>query len=305
MGLHLPERKRGRRVALLGVLAAGAALLSGCSTDNEWGRFAMPEQASEQGEAVLSLWQGAWIAALVTGVVVWGLIFYAIIRYRRRSPDEIPVQTRYNLPLEIFYTIAPVLMVIVFFTHTVKTQNEVLDEDRPVDNTIEVVGFQWSWIFNHGVGERTEEADEDLTDDEYVYDEYVFEAGTTSYIPTLVLPVDQTTRFNLRSNDVIHNLGIPGFGMRMDVIPGRVNHYSITPNKIGEYAGKCYELCGVAHSRMLFKVKVVSQEDYAAYVEDLAAQGRTLEEPLTGNAYTTTQAGLAGDDSEDQQGETE
>ncbi len=96
----------------------------------------MPDPASVQGEHILSLWQGAWIAALLTGVVVWALIFYAIFRFRRRSDDEIPVQTRYNLPLEIFYTIAPVIMVIVFFAHTVETQNFVLDDDRgPVDNT--------------------------------------------------------------------------------------------------------------------------------------------------------------------------
>ena len=89
----------------------------------------MPEPASAQGEHTLALWQGAWIAALVTGVVVWGLIFWVVVRYRRRSDDEIPMQTRYNLPLEIFYTIAPIIMVIVFFSHTVKTQNIVLDED--------------------------------------------------------------------------------------------------------------------------------------------------------------------------------
>ena len=110
-----------QRVARWGVPLVGVLLLvSGCADDTEAGRLAMPEPASAQGEHVLSLWQGAWIAALITGAVVWGLIFYVVIRYRRRSDDEIPIQTRYNLPLEIFYTIAPVVMVVVFFAHTVR-----------------------------------------------------------------------------------------------------------------------------------------------------------------------------------------
>ena len=150
----------------MAAVGGSVLVLGGCSKDTqgEWERFAMPDPASVQGEHILNLWQGAWIAALVTGVVVWALIFWAIFAFRRRSDDEIPVQTRYNLPLEIFYTIAPIIMVIVFFAHTVETQNFVLDEDAagPVENTIEVTGQQWSWTFNYGVGEMDRSADDEL-----------------------------------------------------------------------------------------------------------------------------------------------
>jgi len=266
-------------------------LLGGCSDDTELGRLAMPAPVTEQGAHILDLWQGAWIAAWITGIVVWALIFWVILRYRRRTADEVPVQTRYNLPLEILYTIAPVLMVIVFFSHTVQTQNAVLDDERPVDNTVEVVGYQWSWVFNYGLGERDDEADDQGTDD-FPYDEYAYETGTASYIPTLVLPVNETTRFNLHSPDVIHSFGVPGFLMKMDVVPGRVNHYEVTPTKTGEYKGKCYELCGVSHSRMLFNVKVVSGAEYDAYLEELEAAGKTSESPLLGGELARTQAGL-------------
>ena len=251
----------------------------------------MPEPATKQGESTLALWQGAWIAALVTGAVVWGLIGWAVVRYRRRSEDEIPVQTRYNLPLEIFYTVAPVMMVVVFFVQTVRVQNIVLDDPTP-DNIIEVTGQQWQWTFNHGIGELDVAADEDNADEEFPYDGYAYEIGTASYIPTLWLPVDETTRFNLHSPDVIHDFGVPGFLMKMDVIPGRVNAYQVTPTKIGEYLGKCYELCGVYHSRMLFKVKVVSREDYDAYLESLRDAGNESETPLIGGDDARTQAGL-------------
>lgn len=278
MGLQLPGHRTGTarrpRVAASLMLVLSVALLAGCSSDSEAARLAMPEPVTVEGESNLALWQGAWVAALVTGVVVWGLIFYAVFRFRRRSDDEIPVQTRYNLPLEIFYTIFPVIMVIVFFSHTVRVQNILLD-DSPPNNEISVVGQQWQWTFNHPYeGEN------------------VFEVGVGNYLPTLYLPVDETTRFNLYSPDVIHDFGVPGFLMKMDVIPGQVNSYQVTPQTEGDYRGLCYELCGVYHSRMLFNVKVVSREEYDDYLEQQAAAGNVSEEPVLGGSYANTQVGL-------------
>lgn len=307
VGLHLPgagttpSHARARRGALVATLTAGALLLSGCS--DEAARFGFPEPRSEQGEHNLALWQGAWIAALITGVLTWGLIFWAIWRYRRRSDADVPVQTRYNLPLEIFYTIAPVLMVIVFFDHTVKVQNEMLDDGNPT-NVIEVTGQQWQWTFNHGIGEPDLSADENLVDDEFAYDSYGYVVGTGSHIPTLVLPEKTTTRFNLRSADVIHNFGVPEFGMKMDVVPGRVNHYSITTKEATAtfdpsaedliegttFRGACYELCGVYHARMIFKVAILSESDYKSYVDTLAQNGFEAERPLLGGGKSTRPA---------------
>ena len=268
--------RRGALVAVVGALL----FLTGCSSEqqHEWQNFAMPDPATEQADHIFSLWRWAWVAALITGVIVWGLIFWAVWRYRRRSDDEVPVQTRYNLPLEIFYTIAPVVMVIVFFYWTVNVQNTVL-QDTEQDHTVNVVGQQWSWTFNY-------------TDEEAVGGRNVYTSGTATSQPTLVLPVDETVQFNLYSPDVIHSFGIPGFLMRMDVIPGRINHYEVTPNTIGDYRGKCYELCGAYHSRMLFNVKVVSREDYDQYLQDLQADGFESDEPVLGNGQAYTQEGL-------------
>jgi len=304
VGLHLPGmsgqqrsgRTRARRAALPLTLAVGTVLLGGCSGELE--RLGFPDPRSEQGEHVLSLWQGAWIAALITGALTWGLIFWAIWRYRRRSEADVPVQTRYNLPLEIFYTIAPVLMVIVFFSHTVQTQNAVLDDEveANADQTIEIVGQQWQWTFNYGIGSPDNSADEDLTDEEFPYGEYAYEVGTLSHIPTLVLPESSTVRFNLHSADLIHDFGIPDFGMKMDVIPGRVNHYAITTKDAtatfdpsatdmingDTFRGACYELCGAYHGRMIFKVAILSQADYESYVQAIADRGFASGAPYFG-----------------------
>lgn len=288
MGPHIHQRAaRLLRRAVLVTALGSLLLVTGCSaeTQHEWKNLAMPDPATEQADHIFYLWRYAWIAAMVTGVIVWGLIFWVVARYRRRSDDEIPVQTRYNLPLEIFYTIAPIIMVIVFFYHTVNAQNAVL-QDTDEDHVVNVVGQQWSWTFNY-------------TGEDAVGGKNVYTSGTGSNIPTLVLPVDETTQFNLYSPDVIHSFGVPGFLMKMDVVPGRQNHFEVTPDTIGTFRGKCYELCGSYHSRMLFNVEVVSAEDYDKYLQELEADGFVSEEPVLGGGQAYTQAGLAEDDDEE------
>ena len=301
MGLQVPKlsgapARRILRVALLGVTML---VLAGCSEadKHQIRNLAMPDRASEQGPYTYELWKWAWVAAMVTGVIVWGLIFYTVVRFRRRSDDEVPRQTRYNLPLEVFYTIAPVLMCVVFFFHTVRVQDEVVTlEDNP-DVTVEVMGQQWSWTFNYGVGDQDASATGE--GDDFAYGEYVYTSGDGNEIPTLVLPVDQRIQFNLHSPDVIHDFGVPSFLIKMDVIPGRVNKLQVTPTVEGDYPGKCFELCGVYHSRMLFNVKVVSQSEYDAYLADLAQAGQTADAPVLGGSNATTQTGLAEDQSQE------
>ena len=278
--LHRRSAPAVRRVALVATLAA-LVLLAGCSaeTQGQWENLAMPDPASEQAEHIFYLWRYSWIAALITGGIVWGLIGWCVVRYRRRAADEIPVQTRYNLPLEIFYTIAPIIMVVVLFYHTVNVQDAVL-ADTDEDHVVDVVGQQWSWTFNY-------------TNEEAVDSPVVYTVGAGGNIPTLYLPVGETTQFNLHSPDVIHSFGVPGFLMKMDVIPGRVNSYEVTPTTEGDYAGKCYELCGTYHSRMLFNVKVVSPEEFEAHLQDLEDQDNTSDSPLLGGNYVNEQAGLA------------
>jgi len=274
-------------VVLLGAVALLVSL-TGCSEDtkHQWANLAMPDPATEQGEHIFLLWRWAWVAALATGAVVWGLIFYACFRFRRRSDDEVPVQTRYNLPLEILYTVAPIVMVLVFFVHTERTQNLVREEVPNPDVTIYVVGQQWQWTFNYMPGGEINTAG-----DKVLYS--VGEAGTP---PTLVLPVDKTVEFKLHSPDVIHDFGVPGFLEKMDVIPGPVaedNHFQVKPTVEGTLDGKCYELCGTYHSRMLFNVKIVSEAEFQDYLRTLLDQKNVANGPLLGGITSQTQSGLA------------
>ncbi|GAB2985493.1 aa3-type cytochrome oxidase subunit II [Nocardioides montaniterrae] len=309
MGLKHPERMRAprrrlRRVVPLAGFVVLALSLSGCATDNQWERFGMPVMRTETGVKVLELWQGAWIAALATGVVTWGLILGAAFWFRRRSDDEVPVQTRYNLPIEIFYTIFPIIMVVAFFAHTVRVQNFALEESAHPDVVVNVVGQKWEWTFNQSVPDSKYAHDRNGAAADKVMDN-TFVSGTGEDIPTLVIPADKTVLFNLHSPDVIHDFGIPAFGMRMDVVPGEHNSYQVKTLPLDDgvtsatYAGKCYELCGTYHSRMLFNVKVVPWADYVKYLADLAKNPANVSDaPVLGGKYAS-QPYLNGDNAEE------
>ena len=280
MSLQLP--KRARSIALVTMASAAAVLVSSCSVagDESMKRLAQPEGVTDRTAGMHSLWMGAWLAAIIVGIVVWGLIGYACVKFYRRRDDEIPVQTRYNLPIEILYTVAPVVMVLVFFFFTVTVQNEVLAEPKSgkADHTVTVVGQQWSWTFNY-------DKDPALGGSTTVYD-----GGTTADRPTLYLPVNKSVDFELRSPDVIHSFWVPAFLFKMDVVPGRHNHFSLTPTREGTFKGRCAELCGTYHSRMLFDVKVVSEDEYKTHLEQLQQQGNVG--PALGGSEVDKQAGL-------------
>jgi cytochrome c oxidase subunit 2 len=286
VGLHLPKRARN---AVVGA-AAGSSLLflTGCSDEDrsQIKRLAMPVPATKEAQHIYDLWHWSWLAAILTGVLVWGLIIYAMIAFRRRSETEIPVQTRYNLPIEILYTLAPVMMVIVFFFYTVQAQDDVLhapkdlrEANAQADLNVTVVGQQWSWTFNYTKGSD-------------VVTQPVYDVGTTADRPTLWLVKGRSVSFDLYSPDVIHSFWVPEFLFKMDVVPGRqkYNHFTFTPTRTGTFEGRCAELCGVYHSRMLFNVKVTDQASFDAHLEQLQKAGQTGI--ALGGSEVNTQDGL-------------
>ena len=271
-----PGRPRVSLVRRLGVVVAVLALsaLAGCSSETagELRRLGMPEAATSEGPTIYNLWIGTWIAAGVIGVGVWAAILYAALRFRTKH-NEMPKQSRYNLPMEILYTIAPFVVIGVLFYYTVLAQNRVTEDDGTGDITVNVVAQKWSWSFNY------KSADNPAVGTD------VYEVGTINKTPTMVLPVNRSVKFILTSNDVIHSFWVPSFYRKLDVIPGKDNTMVMTPTKEGTYRGKCTELCGTYHSAMLFNVRVVSDQEYEAYLKSLAARGQTGEVQGAGDAY--------------------
>jgi len=195
VGLRLP--KRLRQVGLAAAVAGTLLVVGGCSDQDAavWQRGAMPVGASDRSDSIITFWQWSWVAALATGVLVWGLILFAVVKYRRRSDDEIPVQTRYNLPMEIMYTVAPVIMVLVFFKFVIDTAHEVKydGKNQAGDHNITVVGQQWSWTFNYNY----DSGYNDFEGRHVGSGPLVYDAGTTAHPPTLWLVKDKTVEVHL------------------------------------------------------------------------------------------------------------
>jgi cytochrome c oxidase subunit 2 len=256
-------------LGLASVAVAGALVLSGC-TANEAFFFDMPEPATAEAPIIQNLWNGSWIAAWSVGAFTAGLILWSIFAYRRRRINEVPEQTKYNIPLEMLYTIVPLVMVLGLFWFTARDQSEILTLENDQSQTVNVVGFRWAWAFNY--------LDEDVYSIGLPADSLMISedpAIADTQISTLVLPVDEKVRFELTSPDVIHSFWVPQFLFKMDVIPGKTNVFELTPDKIGTFVGKCAELCGTYHSQMLFSVKVVERAEFNEYVAGLRAAGQT------------------------------
>jgi cytochrome c oxidase subunit 2 len=141
----------GRRRALwVPAVAVAAVLLSGCTREVERGWLPSTVHTTNQTGRIMSLWNGSWIAALLVGVLVWGLILWAVVAYRRRRDDiGFPAQVRYNIPLEILYTVLPLIMIAVLFFFTARDEAAIADVSAKPDLTINVVGKQWAWDFNY------------------------------------------------------------------------------------------------------------------------------------------------------------
>ena len=247
-----------------------AVLTTGCS--GKWSRGGWPSPITEQGQKVLGVWRGSLITAGCVGAFVIALILWACIAFRRRDPDEMPRQVRYNLPIEVLYTVVPVIIVSVLFYFTAIRENDEDQFTAHPDVSIQVVGFQWAWQFNY-LDPGTD----------------VTVTGRPSQYPQLVLPVGKTVRFYETSADVIHAFWVIPFLFKRDVVPGRTNSFEVTLTHTGTFAGKCTELCGIDHDRMLFTLKVVSQQDYATWMSQTKALAASGTDPM----FTTYQGGDA------------
>jgi cytochrome c oxidase subunit II len=272
-------------------------VLTACSTNQikDDLRFGWPSGITKQAERMRTLWTWSSVFALFIGCIVWGLIFWCCIRYRKRDEHTIPRQLKFNLPLEIAYTIVPFLIVVGMFYFTVTTENYVDTKSAHPAVTVEVVAFKWNWQFEYQQSNGTPSTYPGTTQD-------VSTTGTSEQIPVLVIPRGETVRFIEHSQDVIHAFWVPEFLFKRDVIPygtdstSRDNQFEITATSDGSYVGRCAELCGTYHSQMNFEVRVVEPDVYAKYVaalatigpDDPAAQPKALVAAGMGACATTT-----------------
>ena len=232
------------------VLLGPVFFLTGCSKVSELG---FPAGVTSVNNESLPLWQGAWIAAAVVGVITLILILWPAVFHRAKvGAPEFPKQTQYHIPVEIVYTVIPLIIVAVMFYFTVQKETVIVAKSTTPMHQIAVNGFQWSWQFSHldaGKGAVV--------------------TGTTSQAPVLVVPLGEPVRYTFTGNDVIHGFWVPAFMIQMQNIPGVINQLEFTAKKLGEYPGRCNMHCGRGHSQMRFTVKVVTPAEYESYLESI------------------------------------
>jgi len=177
--------------------------------------------------------------------------------FHRKRGDRLPAQARYNMPIEIMYTAVPFVLIAVLFYFTAKDENYIDNLPKHPAVRVEVLGFQWSWQFNYPQYHVTNTGN-------------MWQEGP---LPVLEIPKGETVQFDLTSQDVIHAFWVPQFLFKRDVIPGHPNHFTITATKTGTFTGHCSELCGLYHAKMLFTLKVVTPQQFQAYMaQEQAAQ---------------------------------
>lgn len=224
-------------------------------------------------DRISGLWVTSWIVLLIVGIIVWGLILWTVIVYRRRKGQTgLPSQLRYNMPIEIFYTVVPLILVLGFFAFTARDQAAIEKPYANPDLKIQVYAKQWAWDFNY-VTDNVYDPGVQVQPDDNSASQGAVQEGK---IPTLYLPENKTITIQLDSRDVIHSFWVPAMLYKKDVIPGKTNYlYFSTTNRTGTFVGKCAELCGEYHSAMLFNVKIVPQSEYDAHIQSLRDQGFT------------------------------
>ena len=231
---------------VLAAAALGGFLLGGGGVPS----FGMPDPVTVEGRRTHMLWQVLFIGAIGVGALVWGLIAWSILRFRRGGDHQrIPNQKAYNIPMEIAYTVVPVLAIVAVFIGTVIVQNKNSALSAAPDVTVQVTGFQWQWKFEY-LGEGVT----------------VIGTSEPGVLPEIVLPVDETIRFNLESADVIHSFWVPKFLTKRDLIPGIHNKIDVRTTATGTFDGRCAEFCGINHTQMNFVVRVVSRREFDKWI---------------------------------------
>jgi cytochrome c oxidase subunit 2 len=211
----------------------------------------VPQLASEEGELVdqLFIWQ-VYVIAFIFSLIVVFVLYSAVVFRRRPGDDSDGEHVRGNVPLEIAWTIIPLIVVLGFGVVSARDLNDMLTSD-PDQLVVEVTGFQFGWNFAY--------PQHDVTSSE------------------LYLPVGRQTLFRITSLDVIHSFWVPEFRIKQDAVPGRWTELMVTPSTTGDFRIRCAELCGYSHAAMYAPVVVVEPEDFEAWLT-----GQEVEVPGSG-----------------------
>jgi len=191
---------------------------------------------------------------------VLALLVWIALRYNQRANPN-PSKTHHNTLLEVMWTVIPVIILVVIAVPSFRLLYFEAEIPKP-DVTIQAIGKQWFWTYAYPV-QNFQFDSLGLADDKA---KAAGEPRLLGVDNVVVVPVNKVVEVDTAGADVIHSWAVPQFGVKMDAVPGRINHTWFKATEIGTYYGECSELCGARHAFMPIEVKVVSDADYAAWL---------------------------------------
>jgi len=289
------------------IAGAGAAW---AAQPTPWQKWHQPAASPNMEEIIWFDWYTLAFIVPIT-LLVMALLAYVMMRFNARSNPE-PSKTTHNTTIEIIWTLGPVLILVALAIPSFKLlTNQVTPPQEPA-LTIKATGYQWYWGYEYqdtdaeisfearpigsevvaGSKEAALKERQDLGKTDLA--EY---PNLLAVDNELVVPVGKTVRVLVTAGDVIHDFALPAFGLKMDGIPGRMNETHFTALKEGLYYGQCSELCGKLHAYMPIAIRVVSQDDFATWVDmagdDVGAANKALMATLNDRKKTIDVASKA------------
>ena len=248
-------------MTMAAIAAGGGAALAGIGQPSEW-QLGLQQPVTEVMDRIVSFHNLLlWIITAIAAFVLV-LLIIIMVRFNARA-NPVPSRTTHNTLLEVAWTVIPVLILGVIFLPSIKLLLLQLDLP-PADLTIKAIGKQWYWTYNYPDNGKFEF-------DSLMLKENERKAGQPRLLAVdndMVVPVNKTVRVITTGSDVIHAFAVPSFGIKIDAIPGRLNETWFKATREGIYYGRCSELCGKDHAYMPIAVRVVSEQAFAAWVEE-------------------------------------
>ena len=249
----------GRR--LLGFMVAGVALVAAGAASAEMGQPAPWEYKLQQAATPVMeniIWFHDWLLWIISIITLFvlALLVTVVIKFNARS-NPVPSRTTHNTLIEVAWTLIPVLILVGIAVPSFRLLFEELDIPK-ADLTIKATGKQWYWSYAYPDNGKFE------FDSLMAQDKLPRLLGVDNEV---VVPVNKVIRVQVTGADVIHSFAVPAFGIKIDAIPGRLNETWFKATKLGMFYGQCSELCGKDHAFMPIAVRVVSDQEFVAWVE--------------------------------------
>jgi cytochrome c oxidase subunit 2 len=273
---QIGRRLLGLAVAGVTLVAAGAAFAEELGQPGPWA-FDLQASATPVMDSIMQFHN--WLLVVITLITLFvlGLLITVVVKFNAKA-NPVPSRTTHNTLIEVAWTLIPVLILVGIAVPSFRLLFEELDIPK-ADLTVKATGKQWYWSYAYPDNGKFE------FDSLLAQDKQPRLLGVDN---ELVVPVNKVVRVQVTGADVIHSFAVPAFGIKIDAIPGRLNETWFKATKTGMFYGQCSELCGRDHAFMPIAVRVVSDQDFTAWVA--ASQKKFAAAPANSSFASAAEA---------------